>query len=101
MCARALPAAPAANPGYRAAVPRPGPGPYIPDGNLAIRDPHSPSANGIGVIPGGLGAYGQLRVNARGQRVSGRIGREQVLDDLRDAADLDGLMPGRAGRAGC
>ena len=63
--AGARPAVPGMKPGYRAVSPHFGHSPCIPGGNLAVRDPHSPSAHGSGETAGGSRACGQLRVNAR------------------------------------
>ena len=67
-------AVPGMKPRYRAISPHIGHSPCIPGGNLAVRDPHSPSAHGSPETAGGSRACGQLRVNARGWPAVGRAG---------------------------
>ena len=71
--ARRSPAAPAADPGQRMPAPRPGPSRGFPDKSLpsGLRIPQARTVTGV--TQGGSDAYGQLRVNGRGQlRIPGR-----------------------------
>ena len=73
-------AVPGMKPRYRAISPHTGHSPCIPGGNLAVRDPHSPSAHSSPETAGGSRACGQLRVNARSwPAAAGRAGRERGM----------------------